>query len=272
MKLKRRNIYLEFIIGIVVIYLLVLILLFIFQRNLMYLPLENNYSGDKLEVEVEKVKIITSDNISLLGWFHKKDLNKFKTIVYFHGNAGTLENRVHKLNHFKDMDVNFLIIAWRGFSGNKGKPSEKGLYIDANSAIVWLKKLGLNERDIILYGESLGTGVATEIAQSNNYAGLVLETPFTSMIEAAKNFYPYIPVSLLIKDKYDNQKKIKNINTPVLVMHGEVDQIVPFWMGKKIYEIANQPKHSYFTKYDDHMMEYDEKLVFELNTFIKSLN
>ena len=272
MKLKRRNFYLEFIIGIVVIYLSVLILLFIFQRNLMYLPLENNYSGDKLEVEVEKVKIVTSDNINLLGWFHKKVLNKFKTIVYFHGNAGTLENRVHKLNHFKDMDVNFLIIAWRGFSGNKGKPSEKGLYIDANSAIVWLKKLGLAEKDIILYGESLGTGVATEIAQSNNYAGLVLETPFTSMIEAAKNFYPYIPVSLLIKDKYDNQKKIKNINTPVLVMHGEVDQIVPFWMGKKIYEIANQPKHSYFTKYDDHMMEYDEKLVLELNKFIKSLN
>ena len=272
MKLKRRNIYLEFIIGIVAIYLSVLVLLFIFQRSLMYLPLENNYSGDKLEVEVEKVKIATSDNINLLGWFHKKDLKKFKTIVYFHGNAGTLENRIHKLNHFKDMDVNFLIIAWRGFSGNKGKPSEKGLYIDANSAIKWLKKLGLKERDIILYGESLGTGVAIEIAQSNNYAGLVLETPFTSMIQAAKNFYPYIPVSLLLKDKYDNQKKIKNINIPVLVMHGEVDQIVPFWMGKKIYEMANQPKYSYFTKFDKHMMEYDEKLVSVLKTFIKSLN
>ena len=194
-------------IGIIAIYVLVLILLFIFQRSLMYLPLENNYSGDKLKVKVEKVNIVTSDNINLLGWLHKKDLNKFKTIVYFHGNAGTLENRIHKLNHFKDMDVNFLIIAWRGFSGNKGKPSEKGLYIDANSAIKWLKKLGLEEKDIILYGESLGTGVATEIAQSNNYAGLVLETPFTSMVEAAKNFYPYIPVSILLKDKYDNQKR-----------------------------------------------------------------
>ena len=92
------------------------------------------------------------------------------------------------------------------------------------------------------------------------------------MVEAAKNLYPYIPVSILLKDKYDNQNKIKNINTPVLVMHGEVDQIVPFWMGKKIYEIANQPKYSYFTKFDDHMMEYDEKLVSVLKTFIKSLN
>jgi uncharacterized protein len=272
MKLKRRNFFLELIIGIIIVYASVLILLFIFQRSLMYHPDENNYFGDKLEVDVEKVKIVTSDNIDLLGWFHKKDLKKFKTIVYFHGNAGKLENRIHKLNHFKDMDINFLIIAWRGFSGNKGKPNEKGLYIDASSTIQWLKKLGLKEKDIILYGESLGTGVATEIAQSNNYAGLVLETPFTSIVEAAKNFYPYIPVSILLKDKYDNQKKIKNINIPVLVMHGEADQIVPFWMGKKIYEMANQPKFSHFTKFDDHMMEYDKKLLFKLKKFIKSLN
>ena len=170
------------------------------------------------------------------------------------------------------MDVNFLIISWRGFSGNLGKPTEKNLYKDADGAILWLKNLGLKEKDIILYGESLGSGVATEVAQNSNFAGLVLETPFTSMIEAAKNFYPYIPVSLLLKDKYENHKKIKNINIPVLVMHGENDQIVPFWMGEKIYEIANQPKYSYFTKYDDHMMEYDKKLVFALKTFFESLN
>ncbi|MDC0901351.1 alpha/beta hydrolase [Candidatus Pelagibacter sp.] len=247
-------------------------MLFIFQRNLMYHPDENNYSGDKLEVDIKKVKINTSDGLDLLGWFHKKNLKRFKTIIYFHGNAGKLENRIHKLNHFKDMDVNFLIIAWRGFSGNDGKPSEESLYIDGNSAIKWLKNLGLSEKDIIIYGESLGTGVATEIAKSNDFAGLVLETPFTSMIEAAKNFYPYIPVRILLRDKYENDKKIKNINIPVFVMHGEADQIVPFWMGKKIYEMANQPKYSYFTKYDDHMMEFDEKLVFELKTFFKSLN
>jgi fermentation-respiration switch protein FrsA (DUF1100 family) len=238
----------------------------------MYHPNENNYFGDKLEVEIEKVKIITSDNINLLGWFHNKDLKKFKTILYFHGNAGKLDNRIYKLNYFKNMDVNFLIIAWRGFSGNKGKPSEEGLYEDGKSAIEWLKNLGLTEKDIIIYGESLGTGIATEIAQNNKFAGLILETPFTSMIEAAKNFYPYIPVGLLLKDKYKNDKKIKNINIPILIMHGEADQIVPFWMGKTIYEIANQPKYSYFTKYDDHMMEFDENLVLNLEKFIKSLN
>ena len=262
----------EAVIGILVIYGSVLLILYIFQRSLMYHPDENNYFGDKLEVEIEKVKITTSDNIDLLGWFHKKDLKNLKTIVYFHGNAGKLENRIYKLNYFKEMDVNFLIIAWRGFSGNNGKPSEKGLYEDGKSTITWLKNLGLLDEDIIIYGESLGTGIAIELAQNNNYAGLILETPFTSMIEAAKNFYPYIPVGLLLKDKYKNDKKILDINIPLLVMHGEADQIVPFWMGKKIYEMANQPKYSYFTKFDDHMMEYDEKLIFVLKTFIKSLN
>jgi len=268
----KKNFFLSIIIFILLIYLSVLVYLFFFQRNLLYHPNENNYSGDKLKVDIEEVQIKTSDNINLLGWFHKKNLNKFKTIVYFHGNAGRLENRIHKLNHFKDMNINFLIISWRGFSGNSGNPSEQGLYKDGKSAIDWLKNMGLEDKDIILYGESLGTGIATEIAQNKKFAGLILETPFTSMIDAAKNFYPYIPIGFLLKDRYENDKKIKNINIPLLVMHGEKDQIIPFKMGKKIYEIANNPKYSYFTKYDNHMMEYDEKLVFALRSFMKSLN
>ena len=264
--------FLQFILTIFVIYFLVLVFLYFYQRNLLYHPNENNYSGDKISVDIEKVKIQTADNIELLGWYHKKNLKDYKTLVYFHGNAGSLENRIHKLNHFQDMNINFLIIAWRGFNGNKGKPSERGLYVDGKSAIDWLIKKGVDEKNLILYGESLGTGIATHLAQNKNYAGVILETPFTSMVDAAKNFYPYIPINLLLKDKFENFKKVKNINTPILVMHGEVDQIVPFSMGKKIYEIANNPKYSYFTKYDDHMMEYDENLVLALKSFFNSLN
>ena len=263
---------LQLVLIILLLYFFVIVFLYFYQRNLLYHPNENNYSGDKISVEVEKVKILTSDNIELLGWYHEKNLRDYKTLVYFHGNAGSLENRIHKLNHFKDMNINFLIIAWRGFSGNKGKPTEQGLYEDGKSAIEWLMKKGVNEKNLILYGESLGTGVATHLAQNKRYAGIILETPFTSMIDAAKTFYPYIPVSLLLKDKFENYKKVKNIKSPILVMHGEVDQIVPFSMGKKIYEISNQPKYSYFTKYDNHMMEYDEKLVYALKSFLKSLN
>ena len=257
---------------IIAIYFLVLTFLYLYQRNLLYHPNENNYSEDKILVDIEKVKIQTSDNIELLGWYHEKNLLNYKTLIYFHGNAGSLENRIHKLNHFQDMDINFLIIAWRGFSGNSGEPSEEGLYLDGISAIDWLIEKGVSEKNLILYGESLGTGVATHLAQKKNYAGVILETPFTSMVDAAKTFYPYIPVNLLLKDKFENYKKIKNINSPILVMHGEIDQIVPFSMGKKIYALANEPKYSYFTKYDDHMMEFDEKLVFALESFLKRLN
>ena len=269
---KFRKSLLLLIQIIILIYILILTFLYFYQRNLMYHPDENNYFGDQISVDIKEVKVITDDNIDLLGWYHEKDIKKDKTILFFHGNAGSLENRIHKLNHFRDMDVNFLIIAWRGFSGNKGKPSEEGLYEDGKSAINWLVNKGVKQENIILYGESLGTGVATHLAQNKKFAGIILETPFTSMTDAAKNFYPYIPVNLLLKDKFDNKKKMKNINIPVLIMHGEVDQIVPFFMGKKIYEISKEPKYSYFTKHDNHMMEYDEKLINALNSFLKSLN
>ena len=253
------------------IYSIFLIFLYFYQRDLLYFPNENNYSGDKLTVKVKKIKIPTPDNLKLNGWFHEKNLSNYKTIIYFHGNAGTLDNRVHKINHFQDMDVNFLIIAWRGFSGNKGRPTEDGLYRDGISAVNWVLEQGVKEKNIVLYGESLGTGITSEIAQNRNFAGVILETPFTSMVDVAKKFYPYVPVSLLLKDRYENENKVVNINIPIMIMHGEKDTIVPFSMGKKIFEIANEPKYSYFTKYDDHMMEYDDQMINTLKGFLKSL-
>ena len=270
--LIKMNYFITILIIFVIIYFFILISTYIFQRNLLYHPSENNYSGDKLDVPITKVKVTTQDDIELLSWYHNKDIDKYKTILFLHGNAGSLENRIHKINHFKDMNVNFLLVAWRGFSGNKGKPTEKGLYEDARSAVTWLKSRGVKENNIIIYGESLGTGVATEIAQNKNFAGIILESPFTSMIDAGKDKYPYLPVRLLLKDKYESDKKIKNINRPILIMHGKVDNIVPFHMGKRIYELANEPKYSYFSEYDDHMMEYNEKLLKALKDFINSLN
>jgi len=260
------------LIFVFALYLIITLSLYFFQRKLLYYPLENNYSGDRLTAPIEKIKIKTKDNIELLSWYHKKNASDYKTILFLHGNAGSLENRIHKINHFKDMDINFLLLAWRGFSGNNGYPTEKGIYEDARSAIRWLKNNGTKEENIIIYGESLGTGVAIEIAQNNNFAGVILESPFTSMVDAAKNKYPFFPIRFLLKDKYESDKKIKNINSPILIMHGEIDKIVPFWMGKKMYDIANEPKYSYFSKYDNHMMEYNENLLSVLKKFINSLN
>ena len=271
--MNKKKMYILLIVSLVIlIYLIITFSLYSFQRKLLYHPVENNYFGDKLTVQVDKVKILTNDNIELLAWYHKKNVDDYKTILFLHGNAGSLENRIHKINHFNDMNVNFLIVAWRGFSGNKGKPTENGLYLDAKSAVDWLASKGVNEENIIIYGESLGTGIATEIAQNKNFAGIILESPFTSMIDAGADKYPIFPIRFLLKDKYESDNKIKNITSPILIMHGEVDKIVPFWMGKKMYELANHPKYYYFSEYDDHMMEYNENLLFELKKFIHSLN
>ena len=270
--LIKMNYFTIILLIFILIYFFILVSTYIFQRNLLYHPTENNYSGDKILVSIEKVKIKTQDGIELMSWYHRKNLDNYKTVLFLHGNAGSLENRIHKINHFKDMNINFLLVAWRGFSGNKGKPTEKGLYEDARSAVAWLKSKGIKENNIIIYGESLGTGVATEIAQNKNFAGIILESPFTSMIDAGKDKYPYLPVGLLLKDKYESNKKLRNINSPILIMHGKVDNIVPFRMGKKMYEIANEPKYSYFSEYDDHMMEYNQNLLKVLKDFISSLN
>ena len=197
--LMKMNYFITILLFFLLSYFFIVVLVYIFQRNLLYHPSENNYYGDDLLVSIERVKIKTQDDIELLSWYHNKDINNYKTILFFHGNAGSLENRIHKINHFKNMDVNFLLIAWRGFSGNEGQPTEEGLYEDARSAISWLKSKGVLEKNIVLYGESLGTAVAAEIAQDKNFAGIILESPFTSMIDAGKNVYPYLPVKLLLK-------------------------------------------------------------------------
>jgi len=266
------NYFTKILLFFILIYFFIIIFTYFFQRSLLYHPTENNYSEDKILVSIEKVSIKTNDNLELLAWYKNNNLSKYKTVLFLHGNAGTLENRIHKINHFEKINVNFLLVAWRGFSGNKGKPTEKGLYEDARSAVKWLEEKGIKKNNIILYGESLGTGVVTEIAQNENFAGVILESPFTSMIDAGKDKYPFLPVKILLKDKYESDKKIKNIKSPVLIMHGKVDKIVPFHMGQTMYELANEPKYSYFSEYDDHMMEYNEKLLNELKKFIQSLN
>jgi len=269
------NYFITIVLAALFFYVLLLTIVFLFQRNLLYHPSIDNYLKDQninQLSEIEKVKINTVDNIDLVAWFYNKDIKKLKTILFFHGNAGSLENRIYKLNHFKNLNVNFLIIAWRGFSGNQGKPSEAGLYKDAESAVNWLNKKGINNENIIIYGESLGTGVAVEIAQNTNYAGIILESPFTSMINMGKKYYPFFPVRFLLKDKFESNKKIHKVSIPILIIHGKVDKIVPFAMGKKIFELSNEPKFFYSQEYGDHMVDYDETLLLALKKFIQSLN
>ena len=253
----------------IIAYLVLLIFIYFYQRNLLYLPSENNYQNDKIQFSYEEIFIKVDDKITLKSWLINKDFKEFKTLVLFHGNAGDLSNRIYKLNELNKLDINILLISWRGFSGNKGSPTEKNLYEDAEAAIKWLNEKKVENNQIILYGESLGSGVAVEIGKKNNFNGIILESPFTSVENSAKIYYPYLPVKFLLKDRYDSINKIDKIRTPILIMHGKKDDIIPFSMGKELFEKANNPKYSYFTLDDVHMMEFNDQLLKNIKNFIE---
>ena len=252
----------------IVIYLILLTLIYINQRKLLYLPSENNYLDDPINFTYNEFFIEVDKDVKIKSWLIEKDLKKYKTILFLHGNAGNLFNRSYKLNRLNELNLNVLIISWRSFSGNPGKPNETNLYGDAKKAVKWLNERGVETKNIILYGESLGTGVAVEIGQTNKFNSIILESPYTSMIKAAKIYYPYLPVKFLLKDKYDSEKKIKNIKTPILIMHGKKDNIVPFYMGKKLFETANEPKKFLQIEEDDHMLSFNDNLLLEIKNFI----
>ena len=257
--------------SIFLIYFIIILFVYFYQRSLLYHPSENNYLNDKISFNYKEIFIETDKNIKLKSWFIEKDLENSKTILLFHGNAGNLFNRVYKLNELNKLDLNILIISWRGFSGNEGRPTEKNLYHDAKEAVKWLNNRGVNNKNIILYGESLGTGVATELGKRNIFGGIILESPFTSIAKAAKIYYPYLPINLLLKDRYDSIKKIQSITTPILIMHGKKDNIIPQNMGLELFEKANEPKFNYFPKNDDHMMEYNDELLKNIKLFINKI-
>ncbi len=252
------------------IYLITCMVVYFAQRSLMYHPSENNYLDEnQLNHKVEKIKIPSDEELT--SWYFKKNKN-FKTILFFHGNAGSLENRIYKLNDISKLDLNYLIVAYRGFSGNRGTPTEEGLYKDARAAKYWLNLNNISDQNIIVYGESLGTAVAIDLAKDHKFAGVILESPFTSMLKLSRKYYAWLPTGILLKDKYETDKKIKKVFSPILILHGRKDNIVPFEMGEELFKLANNPKYNYFIDNDDHMMDFNDDLINSINLFLLSLN
>jgi len=270
--MKFKKFFLYLIIVLVFLYVSICSYMYVTQRDFLYQPhVIRPPLIDKLNAKVQEIEIASTDNINLKSWFYKNNQNKF-TILFLHGNNGNLKTRIYKLNEFKDLNLNYLIISWRGFNGNNGKPTEQGLYDDARSAIKWLEKNNISKNKIILYGESLGTGVAVELAQNEKFAAIILESPYTSIGDVATIRYPYLPVNILLKDKFLTLEKIKNISIPVFVIHGMLDGKIPTYMGKKIFDEVKSKKYGYFPENDRHMIRYDLQFISELKKFIKSLN
>ena len=268
MKINKMTIGYIFL-SLILVYFIILTVIYFAQRSLMYHPSENNYLDEnKLNHKIEKMKISSDDELT--SWYFKKN-ESFKTLLFFHGNAGSLENRIYKLNDLSKLNLNYLIVAYRGFSGNKGSPTELGLYKDSRVAKYWLNLNNISDQNIILYGESLGAAVAVDLAKDHKFAGVILESPFTSMLKLSRKYYPWAPTGLLLKDKYETDKKIKKVFSPILILHGRKDKIVPFEMGQELFKKANNPKYNYFIDNDDHMMDFNEELINSISSFILNL-
>jgi len=197
---------------------------------------------------VSLIKVPTSDGLELNAWYAKAKNNK-PTFLYFHGNRGHLGYRASLIKPYIDQGYGMLLIAYRGYSGNLGSPSEQGLYTDGRAGIEFLLKQNINSECIVLYTESLGSAVAIQIATEYQVGALILRSVFGSLVEVAKYYYPIFPVSLFLKDRFDSDNKIGKISAPMLFIHGADDKIIPMWMAEKLYNKVKAPKQ--FKVYQD---------------------
>jgi fermentation-respiration switch protein FrsA (DUF1100 family) len=226
-------------------YLAVIAGLFLFQRELLYHPdRARPRLGSLAELGVQEVALPTADGLSLLAWYLPPRRDR-PVVVYFHGNAGHIGYRADRLERFAREGFGALMLEYRGYGGNPGVPTEAGLFADAAAALRFVEEGGVPGERLSLYGESLGTGVAVWAATQHQVGAVVLESPYTSVAEAARFHYPFVPASWLVMDRYDSLSRIGRVRAPVLMLHGARDGIVPLSLGEALFAAAPEPKQQW---------------------------
>ncbi|MDE5094819.1 MAG: alpha/beta hydrolase [Trichodesmium sp. St11_bin5] len=224
---------LRLILSILIIYILIGLWAFFFSDRLIFLPRPSSYQKNQ-----DFVKLQSRDRTQITGIYLPLPKAEY-TILYSHGNAEDLGEILPRLRDLRDIGFNIFSYDYQGYGTSQGKPSVDGAYQDINAAYEYLtKKLGIPANKIIVYGRSVGGGPSIDLASRQPVAGLVIESSFTTAFRVVTRIpiYPF--------DRFPNIDKIKSINCPVLVMHGNADQVIPFSHGQQLFAIANQPKLS----------------------------
>jgi fermentation-respiration switch protein FrsA (DUF1100 family) len=212
------------------------------QRSLIYHPeTVRTAPADADLPDVEERILKTPDGERLVAWYAKAKPGQ-PTILYFHGNGGALETRRERIRKYMNRGRGMFMMSYRGFSGSSGSPSEAANVADAKLAYDALVSDGVKPEDIILYGESLGTGVAVQVALDRHVQGLVLDCAYTSLADRGAEIYWWLPVSWLLRDRYDSKRYISEVRVPLFILHGEADDVVPVAMGRALFALANAPK------------------------------
>lgn len=228
------------------VYLSLSFYLYLDQGNMIHLPnlpsREVIATPKEIGLEYEQVALTTADGIRLEGWFLPAEPSH-ATLLFFHGNAGNISHRLESLRLFHNAGLAVFIIDYRGYGNSDGKPSEMGLYRDAEAAWRYLTDTRrILPRDILLFGRSLGGAMAAYLAERHPALGLVLESTFTSIPDLAEELYRGLPVRALARYRYDTLSRLANIDIPVMVIHSPHDDIIPFSHGERLYNSAKQPK------------------------------
>ena len=216
-------------------------LMFVFQRRLMYFPDPARIAPAEAGLpQAREVTLTSSDGEKLIAWFAPPREGK-PVVLYFQGNAAGLSARAGRFSWMIADGLGLLALCYRGYGGSTGRPTEQGLISDAAAAYGFARAQLPAER-IVLFGESLGTGVAVALAATHQVAGVVLDAPFTSIADVAAAAYPFVPVRWALKDTFRSDTRIAKAAAPLLVLHGEDDRVVPIRFGERLFALAREPK------------------------------
>jgi uncharacterized protein len=229
-------------IAALAVYACIAVVLYVTQRSLMYFPETTHTTPAQAGLpEAVEVPLIAADGVHITAW-HVPPRTGFPVIVYFHGNGGALRYSVARFRELVSAGIGLVALEYRGYGGNGGSPSERGLIADGEAAYAFAAA-HYPVQQIVLWGQSLGSGVAVAVAAEKPVSRLILEAPFTSAAAVASIRYWYMPVSLLMKDQFRSDERIRKVTAPLLILHGVKDTVVPYAMGEQMFELANQPKH-----------------------------
>ena len=231
------------VIALATAWLLLATLVFVFQPYFVYFPSRKlEMSPGQLGLGYESVFITTDDGVKVHGWYVPATGPRASVLV-FHGNGGNISHRLPLLWIFNQLRVDTFIIDYRGYGQSEGRASELGTYHDAEAAWRYLTaERGIRPEQIVLVGESLGGAVAVWLATRYRPAGIITLSTFTSIYDMARRYYPYLPVSLLLRFHYPTLKWISQLTCPVLIAHSPEDEIVPFEHGQQLFRSAPEPK------------------------------
>jgi fermentation-respiration switch protein FrsA (DUF1100 family) len=229
-------------------YCLIAAALFLLQRRILFRPDRPRPDLPRIVVPgLREVTVTTPDGLPLLCWYLPPKGTSGggaddRVVLYLHGNAGHIGHRAFRLGLYHSLGWGVLLLGYRGFGGNPGRPSEAGLLIDARAGLAAIRDMGFPPDRILLWGESLGSGVAVSLAAEQTVAAVLLEAPYTSIIDMGRRRFPFVPVRWLLLDRFDSLRTIRDVHAPVMVMHGARDRIVPVEMGRAVFDAANEPK------------------------------